>query len=125
MNLHTNGVHESPAVGPEIRVAIVTGFHTCSSRNESLMLTSLMTGGADGFGAAIVDRFSTEGFQVIFIDLSQEKGEDKARSNEHLHFISGDVTLKETWEQALRVGEEMFGRVDVVVNNAGKSICKS
>ena len=35
----------------------------------------IVTGGADGFGAAIADRFSQEGFQVVILDLNEEKGE--------------------------------------------------
>ncbi|EXJ69754.1 uncharacterized protein A1O5_06825 [Cladophialophora psammophila CBS 110553] len=79
----------------------------------------IVTGGADGFGAAIVDRFSKEGCKVIFIDLNRDKGEKKVEKNAGLHFICGDVTCRETWEEALRCGRESFGRVDIVVNNAG------
>ncbi|OQV07660.1 hypothetical protein CLAIMM_12062 [Cladophialophora immunda] len=79
----------------------------------------IVTGGADGFGAAIVDRFSEEGCKVIFIDLNRIKGEQKVQKDPSLRFICGDVTRRETWEEALRWGRESFGRVDVVVNNAG------
>ncbi|KIX04598.1 uncharacterized protein Z518_05468 [Rhinocladiella mackenziei CBS 650.93] len=76
-------------------------------------------GGADGFGAAIVDRFSKEGCRVIFIDLNKDKGDLKAKADGNLHFLYGDVTRRETWEEALSCGKDMFERVDVVVNNAG------
>lgn len=79
-----------------------------------------MPGGADGFGAAIVDRFSKEGCKVIFLDVNRVKGEAKAKSDQNLHFIFGDVALRETWEQALSVAQTEYGRIDVVVNNAGR-----
>lgn len=79
----------------------------------------IVTGGADGFGAAIADRFSQEGFQVVILDLNEEKGELKASNDPNLHFLAGDVTRQDTWEQALTLARENFGRLDVVVNNAG------
>ena len=80
---------------------------------------AIVTGGADGFGAAIVDRFSQEGWHVIILDINQDKGELKASRNHYLLFLLGDVTRQETWERALTVAREKFGRLDVVVNNAG------
>lgn len=79
----------------------------------------IVTGGADGFGAAIADRFSSEGCTVILLDLNREKGEAKANRDTNLQFQYGDVTRRETWETALAVARERYGRVDVVINNAG------
>ena len=82
-------------------------------------LTVSRAGGADGFGAAIVDRFSRQNSKVIFIDLNEDRGEQKAKGDDNLYFICGDVTRRETWENSLEVARSKFGRVDVVVNNAG------
>ena len=79
----------------------------------------MQTGGADGFGAAIVDRFSREGYKVIFIDLNKAKGEKRAHSDGNIHFICGDVSCRETWEEVLEYSRRRFGRLDIVVNNAG------
>lgn len=79
----------------------------------------IVTGGADGFGAAISDRFSQEGCQVIIIDTHSEKGESKCSNDANLHFLLGDVTERNTWTQALTLARDKFGRLDVVVNNAG------
>ncbi|KAJ5492495.1 Short-chain dehydrogenase/reductase SDR [Penicillium expansum] len=94
------------------RVVIVTA-HPFSSD-----LTGTV-GGADGFGAAIVDRFSREGCKVILIDLDQAKGESKQRADSNISFLPGDVTRPETWQNALDLAQTTYGRVDVVVNNAG------
>lgn len=80
---------------------------------------AIVTGGADGFGAAIADRFISEGCRAIILDLNKQKGEEKAASDPNLHFLHGDVTRQDTWDQALAVARERFGRLDVVVNNAG------
>ncbi|KAF2094966.1 oxidoreductase, partial [Rhizodiscina lignyota] len=77
------------------------------------------TGGADGFGSAIVDRFSKEGCKVIFLDLDKVKGPAKAQSNSNLHFIFGNVARRECWQEALDFAKKQYGRLDVVVNNAG------
>lgn len=79
----------------------------------------IVTGGADGFGAAIADRFLHEGCSVILLDLNREKGEAKAGCDPNVHFLYGDVAYRETWEKALVVAREKYGRVDVVINNAG------
>ncbi|CAI7584550.1 unnamed protein product [Penicillium manginii] len=80
---------------------------------------AVVTGGADGFGATITDRFHDEGYQVIIIDINRAKGEQKASGGPNLHFLFGDVTQQETWDQALALSRDKFGRLDVVVNNAG------
>jgi NAD(P)-dependent dehydrogenase (short-subunit alcohol dehydrogenase family) len=80
---------------------------------------AIVTGGADGFGAAIADRFSQEDYRVIIVDLNKEKGETKASKDPNLLFLLGDVTRQETWERTLTLARESFGRLDAVVNNAG------
>jgi NAD(P)-dependent dehydrogenase (short-subunit alcohol dehydrogenase family) len=78
----------------------------------------LSKGGADGFGSAIVDRYSAEGWKVIIIDLHPGRGEAKAAADSNVDFVCGDVTLRDTWEKALAVANG-YGRIDLVVNNAG------
>ncbi|OOQ86049.1 hypothetical protein PEBR_23659 [Penicillium brasilianum] len=81
--------------------------------------TAIVTGGADGFGAAIVDKFSQEGWKVIILDLNRSGGEAKARGDSNLQFVFGDVSKQETWETVLNIIRKDYGRVDVIVNNAG------
>lgn len=82
----------------------------------------MVIGGGDGFGAAIVDRFSKESCKVIFIDLNKDKGDQRVKVDSNLYFVCGDVSCRQTWEEALEYGKRTFGRLDVVVNNAGKEI---
>lgn len=94
-------------------ISLLSEHHNMTSR------VVIVTGGADGFGAAIADRFSQEGCTVILLDMNREKGESKASRHANMHFLYGDVTQRETWEEASAVAREKYGRVDVVVNNAG------
>lgn len=57
---------------------------------------------------------------MIVIDLNESKGAAKAASSpDSLTFLRGDVSRRETWESALSLAIEKYGRLDVVVNNAG------
>ncbi|KAH8169679.1 enoyl-(Acyl carrier protein) reductase domain-containing protein [Sarocladium implicatum] len=80
---------------------------------------AIVTGGADGFGAAIVDRFTSEGWVVIIIDIHPTKGQAKAAANPNIEFLCADVTKRETWEEAVKIATEKYMRIDLVVNNAG------
>jgi len=66
--------------------------------------TAIVTGGAAGIGAAIVQRFEEEGTKVIVFDLNPRAGEQKV-----------DITDYEGVKRAV----EAAGPVDILVNNAG------
>ncbi|KAL5363122.1 hypothetical protein BJX96DRAFT_177794 [Aspergillus floccosus] len=80
---------------------------------------AVVTGGSDGFGSAIADRYSREGWKILILDLNQTKGEEKAANDPNIRFICGNVASRATWESALKLAQMEYGRVDVVVNNAG------
>lgn len=56
------------------------------------------------------------------VDVNKAKGEAQASKNRNVRFVPGDVTLRETWDQALALAQEEFGRVDIVINNAGERV---
>jgi NAD(P)-dependent dehydrogenase (short-subunit alcohol dehydrogenase family) len=78
----------------------------------------LVTGGASGLGKAIVERFVAEGCRVAVADIDAETGEAMARSVGAL-FVRTDVADPAQVEFAVRFAVTAFGRLDVVVNNAG------
>lgn len=79
---------------------------------------AVVTGAASGFGASIAERFAQEGARVVVVDLNLEKGQEVASR------IGGvacrcDVSSSADIEQLLQFTLAQYGRLDIVVNNAG------
>jgi len=82
--------------------------------------TAMVTGGASGFGRGIAETFGREGANVVILDLNQAGAQEVASSiSNHALAIEGDVTKKSDIERAVSQTVEQFGRLDIVVNNAG------
>ena len=82
-----------------------------------------VTGGASGIGEATVRRFGAEGAQVAIADRDAERGEWLA---EELHrqgiealFVPSQIEQEEAAAAFLQCTVDRFGRLDVLVNNAG------
>jgi 3alpha(or 20beta)-hydroxysteroid dehydrogenase len=84
---------------------------------------ALISGGARGQGAAHARRLAQEGAAVIVGDVLEELGEGQAaqlRAAGHdAAFVRLDVTAPTDWAAAVGTAEQRFGRLDVLVNNAG------
>lgn len=81
---------------------------------------ALVTGGAQGIGAACVGRFAAEGARVLFVDRDAQAGEALARSlGDAVAFVQSDVVERGSAQAAVRAAVERFGRLDVLLNNAG------
>ena len=81
-----------------------------------------VTGGTRGIGRAIAEAFLAEGAKVVINGRSPEKGEQalsEVGAGENLHFISGDVTDQTVCEGLVDQTVEHFGKIDIMVNNAG------
>ncbi|KAI0969173.1 3-oxoacyl-reductase [Xylaria arbuscula] len=78
----------------------------------------IVTGGASGFGRGIATKFVDEGAKVLIADLSDAAGQSVANEL-GCAFTVGDVTKREDWERLLKEAIDKFGKLDVVVNNAG------
>ncbi|MDR1804250.1 MAG: glucose 1-dehydrogenase [Treponema sp.] len=87
---------------------------------------ALITGGAQGLGAAIASRFAGEGAAVFIGDLKQETAAGtvaaiKANGGKAF-FVTLDVTSEQSWIDALAAVLKEAGKLDVLVNNAGINI---
>lgn len=79
---------------------------------------ALITGAASGFGAAIARRFAGEGARVLLADLNAEAGADLAATLGG-RFARCDVSRGDEVRAAVALALSAFGRIDIVVNNAG------
>jgi 3alpha(or 20beta)-hydroxysteroid dehydrogenase len=71
-------------------------------------------------GETHAERFVTEGAKVILTDLREDAGAALAtRLGENALFIRQDVTQAEDWAKVIARGEETYGPITVLVNNAG------
>ena len=82
---------------------------------------AIVTGGAQGFGFAITERFIKSGAKVIIWDIDKETAEQavgKLNSNDCSYQIV-DVTNIDEIKNNLNEIEKKFGKIDIFINNAG------
>lgn len=81
---------------------------------------ALITGGSRGIGKAEAELFAREGAHVVIGDIRTVEGERAASEiGTTARFIELDVTNEAAWDLAIRTTVAEFGRLDVLVNNAG------
>jgi 3alpha(or 20beta)-hydroxysteroid dehydrogenase len=81
---------------------------------------ALVSGGARGQGEAEVRLFVREGAAVVFGDVLDDLGKAVAEDlGERAHYLHVDVRREPDWQEAVGAAERMFGKLDVLVNNAG------
>jgi NAD(P)-dependent dehydrogenase (short-subunit alcohol dehydrogenase family) len=82
--------------------------------------TLLVTGGASGLGAAVVDMVVGAGGRAVVLDLNEEKGRALATQRSGaVRFVKGDVSQETDVQNAVHTATREFGRLDGVVNAAG------
>jgi NAD(P)-dependent dehydrogenase (short-subunit alcohol dehydrogenase family) len=83
----------------------------------------LVTGGSKGIGEGIVRSFLAEGAKIANVNRSTAEGKameaEYQASGKECFFIQGDLSANETCRTAVAKTLERFGRIDVLVNNAG------
>ncbi len=81
---------------------------------------AIITGGARGQGAEEARLFAAEGARVVATDILDDEGKALAAElGDAVTYLHHDVRSADEWAQVVAETEASFGRVDVLVNNAG------
>src|SRR5262245_20555683 len=82
--------------------------------------TALIVGAARGIGEGIASRFVAEGASVVMADTETDAGAAAAeRLGPAAHFVAADISDKAQAERAVAAAVDAFGRLDILVQNAG------
>lgn len=86
---------------------------------------ALITGASSGMGRATAETFAREGATVVVADITDEDGaavvEEIQAAGRRAYFLHLDVTEESSWTAGISEVLTEFGRLDVLVNNAGIS----
>ena len=86
----------------------------------------IITGAAQGMGETHARLCMQEGAKVVLTDINTDKGDALAKElGDSALFIKHDVTSEEDWTQVVTATQDKFGKIDVLVNNAGITTHKS
>ena len=82
---------------------------------------AIVTGGAQGFGYAITERFIESGAKVVVWDIDENEAKKTLEkiSSKELSYQIVDVSNFETINKSLLETEKKFGKIDIFINNAG------
>ncbi|MFB6158714.1 MAG: SDR family NAD(P)-dependent oxidoreductase [Candidatus Nanohalobium sp.] len=79
---------------------------------------AIVTGGSSGIGKAVVERLAWEGADVVIADVDEEAGKELAEETDST-FHECDVSEFGDVERVVEETVERFGKLDIMVNNAG------
>ncbi|AKP64855.1 cyclopentanol dehydrogenase [Levilactobacillus koreensis JCM 16448] len=86
---------------------------------------AIITGAAQGMGAAHARLFVSEGAKVVITDIKEDEGQQLAtRLGDSVLFVKHDVASESDWQRVLDQTIATFGKVDILVNNAGITFAK-
>lgn len=90
---------------------------------------AVISGAASGIGYASAKLMADFGAKVVMLDINQSLGKEAAHSislsGGMAEFIKCDVTSREDCEEAINKAKKLFGRIDILFNNAGVAIRKN
>ena len=119
-------IHEDQLPGSEARLEPKPDWHPRYPGSGRLKdKVALVTGADSGIGRAVAALFAREGADIAIVYLCEH--EDAAKSKQIVEeegrraiTIAGDIGSKEFCDEAVRKTIDAFGRLDVLVNNAGE-----
>lgn len=84
---------------------------------------AIVTGGGSGYGRGIAEKLRQGGAEVLIADISEFAGVQTA-SELGATFVKANVTSRQDWEAVLTTALDKYGKLDIVVNNAGACYLK-
>ncbi|CAL1518458.1 SDR family NAD(P)-dependent oxidoreductase [Chitinophaga sp. MM2321] len=95
-------------------------MQTCKAKYDFTGQVALVTGSAGGIGQAIAEKFYQDGAYVVITDIQEEAGKKIAASlGNRAIFIPCDISHPEQVNQLVEKTVQHFGRLDIMINNAG------
>lgn len=101
-------------------------FQKHSTKSQEMRLSgksAILTGATSGMGKAMAERFVKEGASLILSGRDQERGKELeftlSQNGGKVKFVAGDVGLLEVNKVLVETAIESFGKLDLVVTNAG------
>ena len=89
----------------------------------STQKTAIVTGASQGIGAGLVEAFLNRGYSVVANSRSINKSNPFSAS-QNLALVAGDIGDPKTAAKIVETAVSRFGRIDVLINNAGVFIPK-
>lgn len=81
----------------------------------------IVTGAAKGIGRGIAEAYVAKGAQVVLADMDEKLGEQVSQQLIGSLFIKTDVRKEEDIKNLMKQTISKYGRIDILINNAGKS----
>ena len=86
----------------------------------------IVSGGASGLGLAAAEKFASNGYNIVLIDIDDAKGKTAEQKIKDMGtdalFCHCDISNKEQVEKSAADTQARFGRADVLINNAGLEV---
>src|SRR5690606_2879320 len=120
-----NALAMSALAEPPQSTAAVTDSRPAARRSYWSDKVAIVTGGSSGFGRSLAAAFARSGANVVIsarsFDALEAAADELRRFGTQVVAIPADVTQTEQVESLVEQAVRRFGRIDVLVNNAGRS----
>lgn len=85
---------------------------------------AIITGSASGMGLAATKLFLKEGAKVVATDIASAKLKEEFSNQKDILTLELDVTSEKQWKTVSEQAVQAFGKIDILINNAGVSVHK-